>query len=101
MFVELVPRCSNLFLSLGASSKVEKENTHYQGLPEDVGPDSGRSWIFEIVSTPTENDVRILPADDRRWVMTGHVLAPISFDLGAGELEGYGHAFSARLCALL
>ena len=27
-----------------ASSKVEKENTHYQGLPEDVGPDSGKSW---------------------------------------------------------
>ena len=28
----------------GASSNVEKENTHYQGLPEDVGPDSGKSW---------------------------------------------------------
>ena len=27
----------------GASSDVEKENTHYQGLPEDVGPDSGKS----------------------------------------------------------
>ena len=29
---------------LGASSKVEKEKKHYQGLPEDVGPDSGKSW---------------------------------------------------------
>ena len=28
----------------GASSKVEKEKKHYQGLPEDVGPDSGKSW---------------------------------------------------------
>ena len=30
--------------SRGASSKVEKEDTHYQGLPEDVGPDSEKSW---------------------------------------------------------
>ena len=28
----------------GASSKIEKEKKHYQGLPEDVGPDSGKSW---------------------------------------------------------
>ena len=27
-----------------ARSNVEKGNTHYQGLPEDVGPDSGKSW---------------------------------------------------------
>ena len=27
----------------GASSKIEKEKKHYQGLPEDVGPDSGKN----------------------------------------------------------
>jgi hypothetical protein len=36
----IFPARSTLFDAEGASSEVEKGKKHYQGLPEDVGPDS-------------------------------------------------------------
>ena len=44
LVAQVVQKRGELVTSRGASSKVEKENTHYQGLPEDVGPDSEKNW---------------------------------------------------------